>query len=260
MATQTLIAFYCFNDNSASSVKDFSVNERHSSSVTNLTISTSDLAVGKVGVFNGTSSTINFGNIAAFNSLAAFTIIAKIKLNLLGVKQVVSFRDASHYLEITSANKIKFMLDNGSAITLTHTQVLTTGIWYAVIGLWDGINMYVYIDAIDNVTSGAMTGTLSSNSNNLYIGNDGVDDWFNGSMEMISYYSKALTTSEIETIMESPSGIKFEAADAKLQTGDLILNNAGGKEVVVWYEEFDERSFSDTKQHYFNDTEPIIFK
>ena len=257
---QTMIAFYCFNDNNVSSVKDFSVNERHSASTTALTIASYAYSVGKTCKFNGTTSNINFGNITAFNSLTAFTIVTKIRLTTTGVKQVISFRSSSHGLEVTSADKIKFTINNGADISLTDTRVLVTETWYTIIAMWDGVNMSIYIDALDTPFTGAMTGTMASNSNSLVLGYDTVDDWFAGYIEMISYYSRSLTDDEILTVLENPTGMKMEAIDGSLKTGDLILNNASGKEVVSWYEEFDERLFSDGEEHNFNDEELIIFK
>src|SRR3990167_4367927 len=125
---QTLIAFYCFNDGSESAVKDFSTNERHSSSVSGLTINQYDNSVGYTCKFNGTSSYANFGNITAFNSLAAFTIVTKINLTTLGVKQVISHMEFNHTLEITAADTVKFTLDTGAAVAITNTTILSKNV------------------------------------------------------------------------------------------------------------------------------------
>ena len=56
------------------------------------------------------------------------------------------------------------------------------------------------------------------------------------------------------------NGIQYEAGDGMIQTGDLIYNNSGGKEVCTWSEEFDEMEFSDNEQQLFADGELQIFK
>ena len=76
---------------------------------------------------------------------------------------------------------------------------------------------------------------------------------------MISYYNRAITDAEIVTLLEQPAGLKYIAIDDKLGTGDLLLNNFGGKEVVTWYEKFDERNFSDAEEHLFKDEEQMMF-
>lgn len=260
---QKLISFYCFNEDSASSVKDFSTNERHSSSVTGLTIGVG--AVGKVGIFDGATTNINFGNITAFNGLEKFSICTKFKLSVLGVRHIISFRNDNNILEVTTANNVKFTLVTGgitgATYELTDTQILTTGIFYTVVAIYDGVNIRIEIDTIDvSPILLAATGETSANFNDLIVGSDFGMDFFNGAIEMLSFYSLAFSENEIITIFEQPSGIRFETQDGKLRTGDLILNNAGGSEVVTWYEEFDERLFSDGEIHNFNDNELIIFK
>lgn len=259
---QSLLAYYCFNDNSVSSVKDFSTNERHSSSVTGLTIGTDSLAIGKVGIFNGTSTNVNFGNVSSLNGLTNFSLVVKFKMAALNNVQIISIRASNHILEITAANKIQITITTGISNVLLGTNVLAKDIWYKTIITWNGAtgSLKIYLDELETVDSSENpTGTMPTNTNSLLIGYDGAGKYLNGKIEMISYYNKVLSDNEIMTVFESPSGIKTEVTDAKLKTGDLILNNAGGRETAIWYEEFDERLFNDRDDHLFNDKELIIF-
>jgi len=259
---QSLISFICFNDNSASTVKDFSTNKNHSSSVTDLVVESFDGATGKVGKFNASSTDVDFGTVNGLNALTKLSICVRFRLSDVGARGIISWRDANHILEVTAADKLKITIQAGASYILTDTRTLVAGVWYTAMITWNGTtgDLKIYVDGIDSPasTTGA-TGTTPTNSNSLILGNN-TGDYFNGRVEMISYYSKEFNEDEVLALAESPTGIKFVSLDGYLQTGDLILNSAGGQEVVTWYEEFDERLFSDLEEHNFNDTELIIFK
>jgi len=260
---QSLIAFYCFNDNDTSLVHDFSVNERHSSSETALTITADTGAVGKVGVFNGTTSEVDFGNITAFNSLAAFSIVVKFKIDTLpAATGYIVRRDESFNMYVNNSGDIGITIHDTAGIfsTLIHAAGLVAGVWYTIVATWDTENIKYYRDT-DTVrdTEGAAFATMHNPSSSLYIGSGGGSSYFQGKIEMISFYSKCITSDEINAVMEYPSGIKYESGDGMIQTGDLIYNNSGAKEVCTWSEEFDERNFNDDEQHLFNDGEVMIF-
>ena len=263
---QNILAYYCFNDNSAATAKDFSVNERHGVG-TAMTITTDPGAVGKVGQFNGLSSKITVIDFSEFDALTSFTVVAKFKVISFDPDgdastniEVITFRDSNFHLLIKTDGKLQFVIQTTvTSYELNDTNILSINTWYTVIAKWDGVNMKLYLNSLDNPATLSATGTLTSNANDLLIGNDIGTNWFNGQIEMICYYNRAITDTEIVTILEQPTGLKYIATDNKLQTGDLLLNNFGGKEIVTWYEEFDERNFSDAEEHLFKDEEQMMF-
>ena len=258
---QNLLAYYCFNDNSATTIKDFSVNEKHLTG-TDMSISTDTGAIGKVGIFNGISSKCVFTDFSVLDGLVEFTIVSKIKLTDTPPgpgNRIISHRTDNHDLFVDNNNKVNFGFVTGVGYNFTDSRILNNNQWYIIIVVWDGATLKIYIDSIDSPFSSGATGTMLSTSEDLIIGSD-LTDFFDGKIEMISYYNRAFTDSEIVTLLEQPAGIKYISADDKLQTGDLLLNNFGGKEVVVWYEEFDERLFEDGEEHLFEDDEQMMFE
>lgn len=253
----SIISYWCFNDNTATLVHDFSGNQRHSIVETGFSISTAVGAVGKVGVFDGSTTRLDFDNITAFSALTAFAVICKFKLDAVGARQVISMRSGNHILEVTAAGKVKLSLYDASATlyTCTHADTLVVATWYTVVAMWDGSDITIYVNEADNETTAeASFGELDTVSNNLYVGATNTPgDYLDGFMEMLSYYSKALDYDEVEAIMESPSGLVFEAGDGKIQTGDIIYNESGSKEVCIWYQENEERSFPDDEDHLWAD-------
>src|SRR3972149_2815376 len=107
---QNLLAYYCFNDNSATVIKDFSVNEKHLTGA-NMTIATDSGAIGKVGQFNGSSSKCTFTDFSSLDALTSFTFITKIKLDVIvgdPVIQIISHRTDNHTLFVNTDGKIVF--------------------------------------------------------------------------------------------------------------------------------------------------------
>lgn len=263
---QTLIAYYCFNDNDATLVHDFSGNQRDSTVETGFSISTASGAVGKVGVFNGTTTVLNFGNITAFDALMAFSFVTKFKTDAIGARQVILMRQGCFILEITAAGKVKLSLYSESAALyeLTSAESIVASTWYTVACTWSiatGNYMRIYINELASPDEDIFDPVeMETNTNPLYIGATNTPgDYFDGMIEMVSFYEKELDDDEINTIMECPTGLRFEAGDGMIQTGDIIYNDSGGKEVCVWSEEFHERAFHDGEQRAFSDGGGMIF-
>lgn len=259
---QGLLAHWNFNNNSATDIQDFSTNQNHGTSST-LSISTDPLAVGKVGVFSSADFTVT--DFSDIDALTAFSILFKFKTTSLASDQVIIDRAGSVTLKLLSTGYISITLtdDTTTDATLAFTGIttLTTNQWYTVVITWSGTSAIIYVDDLDETETKAwgLNPTLDSNANDLYVGslNDSTLP-FVGSMECIAFYNRVFTAAEIQTVMENPSGIKHYASDSRLQTGDLVMNDTGGQEVVTWYEQFDERAFSDGEYHLFNDEEQLL--
>ena len=263
----SLITYYCFNDNDTTLVHDFSGNERHSTTETGLTITTQTGAIGKVGYFNGSNTEIFFSGITGFNALTAFSCVVKIKINSFtgggAGNNYIAYRSGSFYIAITDTGGVEFNIYDSGAVLyqLTHAAGIVTGEWYTLVFTWDGENQKFYNgSSTADDSEGAAFLETDTVANDLILGSLSGGNTLDAYIEMISFYSKALTADEINAVMETPSGIRYEAGDGMIQTGDLIYNNNGSKEVCTWSEEFDEMEFKDNEQQLFADGELQIFK
>jgi len=78
------------------------------------------------------------------------------------------------------------------------------GEWHFITGTWDGKTIVVYIDAKESRRL-PCEGTLGTNNDPLYIGcRGGGQRWFNGFIDEIEIYNRALNVDEIEMDMEDP--------------------------------------------------------
>ncbi|HTA63003.1 MAG TPA: LamG-like jellyroll fold domain-containing protein, partial [Bacteroidia bacterium] len=107
-----------------------------------------------------------------------------------GGMQFLLRRDGSNYT---------FWVDNGSGFNpVTSSTSVVTNVWQHVAGTWDGNNLNIYINGVLDNTSSGITGAFSAQANNVWIGTDGANEAFTGSMDEIHIWNVALTQAQIQ--------------------------------------------------------------
>ncbi|MGB5052698.1 MAG: LamG-like jellyroll fold domain-containing protein, partial [Caldilineaceae bacterium] len=105
-----------------------------------------------------------------------------------------------------TGNLLRFRLKtNGTTSTLiANSGTLPTNTWTHVAAVYDGSMMKLYQDGVE-VGSQAKTGTLDQNTQAIHIGNNPDNsNHFDGVMDDVRIYNKALTQTEIQTDMNTP--------------------------------------------------------
>lgn len=94
----------------------------------------------------------------------------------------------------------------------TSNNALSNGNWTFVCLSWDGTNYNIYINgSADNaVKTVDNSGTMTNTSRNLYIGVEaGSGNWWNGIIDEVGIWSRALTSDEISTLYNSGNGLTY---------------------------------------------------
>jgi len=176
----------------------------------------------------------------------AVTIAVWVKINSNGSTSSIARKGATstpaYSLNRESSNQFKFWVHFGSWLNSGNsTTVTTVGEWYHVAGVYDGSEIKVYVNGVLEASS-AHTGSISTTTDNFYIGGDvgtvGVE-WFNGLIDELSMWNKALTQTQIQTIMnDSLSAAYYETSDSGLvaywkfdELEDLGINSDGADDV-----------------------------
>ncbi len=103
--------------------------------------------------------------------------------------------------DIPAGNKIEFVLYIGSGqVQLTSTSTLETGRWYHIAGVYDGSNMKIYINGVQDA-SNAQTGSFTSNSTFYLATNDGSGRYFDGTVDEVRVWKTARSSTDINTYM-----------------------------------------------------------
>lgn len=166
-------------------------------------------------------------NSATLNVTGPLTVSAWVRYNALGAGTIASkwgAVGASEYSWLLFSNffgpsTISFLVSgNGTGYVGVTGGAVTTGKWYHVAGVYDGTAASLYIDGqfVNKVTSG-VPGSLKASNVVMAVGADfdnggAAYRLFNGSIDNVHIFAKALTASEIGKMYAVESG-KFLASE-----------------------------------------------
>ncbi len=165
---------------------------------------------GKIGQgfkFDGVDDYVSVGNNTVLAPTTAVTISAWVK----PLRKV----DSSHYSAITSRGSVNylFMIRHGGVVvfylpgvqnwvTNDGAKDLFDGQWHHALVTYDGSFQRLYIDTT-LISSSAITGNITSNSNTTLIGRDttGASNFnFNGLLDDVRIYNRALSATEVRQL------------------------------------------------------------
>ncbi len=206
----SLVARYSFDNISGNSITDESGNG-HTGTLYGATI-----AVGKIGNaldFDGGNDYVGIGN---FNvSGNSITLAAWIKADDFGthdariISKAVGVQEYHHtwmLSTIKNGGKIKprFRLQTkGFTSTLIGTQNLTAGVWYHITATYDGAKMRVFVNGLEKGNRNK-SGRISASNAFIRIGDNPVGSrYFDGLIDEVHIFDKALSSAEIISLKES---------------------------------------------------------
>lgn len=99
----------------------------------------------------------------------------------------------------SDATDINFLLGNGTfATTCAGGLAMSTGIWYHFCAVWDGSNMFIYINANQVGGPTGFAGPIAAGADNVTLAhNPAGTDYFQATMDEFAIYSVALTADQI---------------------------------------------------------------
>lgn len=168
--------------------------------------------IGQAFEFDGTTGDVLVPTSTTLNVTTGHTIAFWIKvpswpaqLTLITCKWANGQENKHTY--ITASGTIGFNLINTSAANLISATALTLNTWHYVAATWDGANETIYIDGhfdASQVATGAVenaTGTLAFAHHAQLAADDGTyNTFFDGTLDEIRWYSRALSASEVAAL------------------------------------------------------------
>ena len=110
--------------------------------------------------------------------------------------------DAGYMLRAGSGGTLNFGLSVGAGWTELSSAAgaMVTGTWYHVAGVYDGVNMYLFINGLQ-VASKAQTGSITSNATPLEIGrmNGDINRYFSGKIDEVRIWNTGLNAGVISS-------------------------------------------------------------
>lgn len=101
-------------------------------------------------------------------------------------------------------NSVVFLLDCGAGYQWAQTPAnsVTLNTWQHVAGVWDGTNIIIYINGqLANSACCATGSSFVTTTNSVTIGGNNVPEMFNGSLDEIRIWTRALCQGEIQNNM-----------------------------------------------------------
>jgi len=123
--------------------------------------------------------------------------------------------------------------DEGDGGGYRGDTLLNTGQWYHIAATWDGTTVRIYVDGVlDNAPPDSHGGTIGTDTRPFYMGGRSGSDLFDGTLDDVRVYSRALTAEEIQMIMRGPLGPASHPNPADMATDvprDVILSWTPGE-------------------------------
>jgi Concanavalin A-like lectin/glucanases superfamily/Chitobiase/beta-hexosaminidase C-terminal domain/Family of unknown function (DUF6298) len=206
--TPGLVAAYGFNEGSGTTVTDLSGNN-NTGAITGATWTTQ----GKFGTalsFNGVNNVVRIPAAAALNLSAGMTLEAWIKPTAAqsGWRTIMQREVDAYFLNASNSNGPLLPSGggtfNGTVAYVSGSTPNAVNTWTHVALTYDGTTLRLYVNGVQ-AASQARTGSVQTNSNPLWIGgNSPYGEYFQGLIDEVRVYNRALSLAEIHTDMNTP--------------------------------------------------------
>jgi hypothetical protein len=203
-----LVAAYSFDEGSGTTAADLSGNG-NTATLTGVTF-----ASGKYGSavsLNGTSSLVTIPDSASLDLSSGMTLEAWVRATSFASSQTLVAKERPG-----GGFPYGVELDNGvpagyartsSFTSATGTAALPTATWKYVAVTYDGSALRAYVDGTQVGTAPA-SGSIASSSGQLSIGGDSVwGEYFNGRVDNVRIYDRALSSSELAADRTTPVAV-----------------------------------------------------
>jgi len=239
-----LISYYKLDEESGTIIDSLGINNGTNNGSTNTT--------GKIIYgysFDGDNDYINLSN--GINPTSEITISAWIKTQEIEQQGIIGkwnwnsggeINNRSYYLQLNSTNYLQFFVSydgsNANSTSITGGTQLSLDTWYLVSAVYNGTNIMVYVNGtLDGITSASnyslankiITPTCISGQNcggTIY-------NIFNGTIDEVGIWNSSLTSSEINLLYNSGSGLAYpfgvtlnSPSDASIQTSNQVTTNS----------------------------------
>ncbi|WP_406695926.1 DUF4082 domain-containing protein [Singulisphaera sp. Ch08] len=236
-----LVASFNFNAGSGTTVTDIS-GFGNNGSISNATWSTSGHA-GSALSFNGTNSWVTIANSSSLNLSSGMTLEAWVRPSNTNSSNPILVKEGNGtapYALYASDPVMPVAFLNANSATSTAApsyQSLVANTWNHVAATYDGTTLRLYVNGALMSQANPTAGILSS-TGALRIGGDSVfsNEFFNGLIDDVRVYNRALSLAEVQTDMSTPVGgvmdstaptasISSPAASATLVGTNTIVAN-----------------------------------
>ncbi len=167
---------------------------------------------GKALQFDGVNDYVEISEGNSLNITAQITVEAWVYSNngwnTIVAKDCPYNTYKGYALGLTSSGRPIFRVGNGSTYyTVIAVNDIRNG-WHHVVGTYDGSYLRIYVDGTEKASPVSFSGSIASTSVNVKIGIRPCAGYFNGTIDEIRIYNRALTEEEIKSIYKNNTFIR----------------------------------------------------
>lgn len=179
--------------------------------------------------FPGVSDYVNCGDIDLTELTDKLTVLAWARRVSGTSGYVVSKRTSSavrswHIDYDNGTEDLHFVIKTSSVVQGTFTNGIASADedWHQLVGVYDGVNVHVYIDGVADPSPSAQTGDINDTAANVLIGarQDGTSGEWTGAIDHVIIWNRALAAQEIEWLYRKPFDM-FERIPIELWVGSV---------------------------------------
>jgi hypothetical protein len=208
--TAGLVAAYGFNEGSGSSVGDSSGNG-HTGTISGASWTTQ----GKTGnalSFDGVNDWVTVNSSTLLNLTTAMTVEAWVfpttnsgARNVL-IKEGIN-RDTYNLYARSGGNKSEIFAFIGGQNRSAESTAVAANVWTHIAGTYDGSSLRLYINGVEVAANNLASGSILTSNNPLRIGGNSIwGEFFQGRIDDVRIYNRALSSAEIQIDMNTPVG------------------------------------------------------
>ena len=195
-------------------------------------LSSTNCIIGSCLSLGGTNQYVQVVSTSTLDGFGSMTISMWIKPNALsGYQSLVEKNYSSGYELILNGSSI----DSNAKIGSTYYPHIATGgsvqtgTWTFVSLVYNGSTLLLYKDAQVVATTTGLSGPIASSTGNLFVGERGGSALpFNGYIDDIRIYNRALSINELKGLYESPIYSRYFFVDNVSRDSNLNIVTSGG--------------------------------
>lgn len=113
-----------------------------------------------------------------------------------GERWVILNKNHAYALQVADSGKVRVWLGPLTTFVQTDNPEISTGVWYHLVGVYDGSSVKIYVNGILKKEV-IKSGDQASSDNNITVGAKPPEGYFNGIIDEVKIYDRALDVSEI---------------------------------------------------------------
>jgi hypothetical protein len=228
-----LVGHWKLDETSGTTAADSTLNLNDGTYTGGVTLNVAGPSTGDVAAeFDGSNDYVTIADDATLKPTSALSITGWVQGDAWGAGSTVNVilrkgeGNPNNYQLAIADGTAAFYLDENDDQGVRSTTTLNTGQWYHVAATWDGSQVKIYVNGTPETTQ-ARTGTIGTDTRTVYLGGRSGADLFDGKIDDVRIYNRALSDAEITAMQLSSSSGPMAHWAFEEGSGTTVADSSG---------------------------------